>query len=97
MTKERIDAWVECARSILPSRMKGKTIMWWITVNVLAMAWYCLITKRNLDGSIATIYGIAITAFVGSKGHELYEQRKSGRIQPPAAPTLTGGIDAGSQ
>ena len=68
---------VECARSILPSRMKGKTIMWWITVSVQAMCWYALIANKPLDGSIAAIYGIAIGAFSGTKIVEAVQKSKS--------------------
>lgn len=57
----------EFIKSMFPSRMKGKTIMWWITVNVFAMCWYAMIADKSLDGSIAAIYGLALGAFAGEK------------------------------
>ena len=68
---------VECARSILPSRMKAKTIMWWITVHILSMCWYATLMGKPLDGSIAAIYGIAIGAFSGTKVYESYQKSKT--------------------
>jgi hypothetical protein len=81
---------IEILKSILPSRMKGKTIMWWITVNILAMCWYGIIADKALDGSIAVIYAAALAAFAGTKINETITDR---RIKPrPAPDTDEGGL-----
>ena len=72
----KFDPVVECLRSVLPSRMKGKTIMWWMTLNVMALWWYAMLFDKSLDGSIAAIYIAALGVFAGSKGYELTEIRK---------------------
>lgn len=74
---------IECAKSMLPSRMKGKTIMWWITVHVLGMCWYAMIADKSLDGSIAAIYGMALGAFSGTKIAETVTERRSAPRKAP--------------
>lgn len=64
-------------KSMSPSRMKGKTIMWWITFNVFFMGWISMIFDMRMDGSIAVIYGIAIGAFAGGKITETITERRS--------------------
>lgn len=60
--------------------MKGKTIMWWITVNIFAMCWYVTLHYKDgvrLDGAISVIYGIAITGFAGKKIADTVSERRS--------------------
>lgn len=77
MTLQHFHPIIECAKSVLPSRMPAKTIMWWVTANVLAMCWYAMIADKTLDGSIAAIYGIAIGAFTGKKVVDTLTERRS--------------------
>ena len=70
-------------KSLLPSRMQAKTIMWWITVNVFAMCWYAMIAGKNLDGSIAAIYGMALAAFTGKKMVDTVTDRRVKPRKPP--------------
>ena len=79
---------IDCIKSILPSRMQAKTIMWWITMNILGMCWYALIANKPLDGSIAAIYGIAITGFTGKKIVDTVTDR---RTKPRSAPDVEEG------
>ena len=76
---------VELMKSALPSRMKGKTVMWWITANVIAMCWYVTLHYKDgarLDGAVSIVYGIAIGAFAGNKITEtLSERRSSSRVE----------------
>lgn len=77
MTLEHFHPLIECARSLLPSRMPAKTIMWWITISVQGMCWYALVNGKPLDGSIAMIYGIAVGAFTGKKIADTMTERRT--------------------
>jgi len=68
---------IECMKAFTPSRMRGKTIMWWMSFNVVALWWYSAISGHAMDSVVGMTYGAAVAAFAGSKGHELYEQRMS--------------------
>lgn len=70
-------------RSLLPSKMKGKTVMWWITVNVLGMCWYAMVFDKSLDGSIAAIYGMAVGAFAGTNVSDMLTDRRVKPRKPP--------------
>lgn len=89
----KFNPFLELMKSLLPSRMKGKTIMWWITVHILAMCWYVTLHYKEgarLDGAISVIYGIAITGFAGKKITETITDR---RMKWRAAPdTDEGGL-----
>jgi len=80
---ELFNASLECAKSIMPSKMKGKTIMWWITVNAIGLWWYSAISGKALDGSIAVMYGTAVTLFGGGKIAETVQQAKSDTARKP--------------
>ena len=90
MTIEHFHPIIECSKSVLPSRMPAKTIMWWITVNVFAMCWYALINGKPLDGSIAAIYGLALGAFTGKKIVDTVTERRT--IQRKAPDSDEGAI-----
>jgi len=68
---------IQFMKAVLPSRMKGKAIMWWMSFNLVGLWWWSAITEKPLDGTITATYIAALGAFVGSKGHELYEQRQT--------------------
>ncbi len=64
---------VQAARIIA----RGKSIMFVYTVSMIALSWYATMKSKSIDGSVATMYGIALGAYATSKGHELYEQNKT--------------------
>lgn len=82
---QKFEPIIECFKAMLPSRMKGKTIMWWMSFNVVALWWYATLFDKPLDGSIAAIYIAALGTFAGSKGFEYYQERKS-TAGPPIVP-----------
>jgi hypothetical protein len=89
----KFNPFIELMKSVLPSRMQAKTIMWWITVSTFAMCWYVTLHYKDgarLDGAIAMIYGIAVGAFAGKKITDTITDR---RIKPrPAPDTDEGGL-----
>ena len=64
--------------------MKGKTIMFIYTVNMIALSWYSAGTSKPIDSSIAAMYGAALVAYVGSKGYEFHENMKAGIVNKAA-------------
>jgi len=56
---------------------KGKFIMWIYTINMVTLSWYATVKEITIDGSIAVMYSAALSTYVLSKGHELYEKRQS--------------------
>ena len=58
---------------------KGKYIMWFFTMNMIALIWYATAKEIKIDSSVATMYCGALTTYIFSKGHELYEQKKTER------------------
>lgn len=55
---------------------KGKLIMWLYTINMILLSWYATINKVSIDSSVPMMYGAALTAYVGSKGYEFYQEKK---------------------
>jgi hypothetical protein len=85
---------IEFMKSILPSRMSGKTVMWWITANVIAMCWYVTLHYKDgarLDGAVSIIYGVAVGAFAGKKIADTVTDRRVKPRPTPAPDTDDGG------
>lgn len=74
MYQER-EIMVDFIKKIMPSKMKAKTILWWVTFNAVGLWWYSAITSKPLDGSIAIMYTAIVGAFAGSKGYEAYQNK----------------------
>ncbi len=55
---------------------KGKLIMWAYTINMIILSWYATVKQVRIDSSVAIMYGSALTAYVGSKGYEFYQEKK---------------------
>ena len=63
--------------SLSPAKMKGKTIVWWCSLNLVGIWWYAMLTKTTIDGAITATY-IAIIGTYGAT--KAYEGRKN---EPP--------------
>jgi len=55
----------------------GKRIMWFYTMNMIVLSWWATVKGKAIDSSVAIMYGSALTAYVGSKGFEYYQQSKT--------------------
>jgi len=57
-------------------KSKGKSILFFFTINIIGMCWYSTISGKPLDTSIAAIYGIVVAAYTSKSAYSLYENRK---------------------
>lgn len=84
---ERLSPIIECLKSVMPSRMKGKSVVWWMSFNIVGLWWYAMVFDKTLDGSIATIYIAALGFYSGTKSFEHYQNiHAGGRPDVPTKP-----------
>lgn len=74
----RTELFLACVKELLPSRMKGKAIMWWMTFNLVVLWWVSTLFKLTIDTVVGITYSAAVAAYVGGRQHEMYEQRMQG-------------------
>lgn len=69
-------------KSIVKFLAKGELIMWAWSITMITLSVWCTINEKPMDNTVAGVYGLALSAYIGKKGFDEWREMKAPKIKP---------------